>query len=64
MSTNIPVHAGIARFNTPSPQPTHLSIQGKQPQRVLKDDASGYVAPVFEGREKQMEIGKWLFLVT
>lgn len=57
MSTNVPVHAGIARFNTPSPQPTHLSIQGKQPQRVLKDDASGYVAPVFEGREKQMETG-------
>lgn len=54
-STNLGTHADIARFNTPSPHPTHLSIQGKHNQRVLKDDASGYVAPVFEGREKQME---------
>jgi glutamate dehydrogenase len=54
-TTNLEARAGVARFNTPSPHPTHLSIQGKQAQRVLKDDASGYVAPVFEGREKQME---------
>lgn len=55
---NLGTHADIARFNTPSPHPTHLSILGKQAQRVLKDDASGYVAPVFEGREKQMETGE------
>ncbi|KAL7267904.1 NAD-dependent glutamate dehydrogenase [Rhizina undulata] len=44
-----------ARFKTPSPQPTHLSVPGHNP-RVLKDDASGYVTPVFEGKEKQMEL--------
>jgi len=58
-SSTLAAHAGINRFNTPSPHPTHLSI-GVHNQRVLTDDASGYVAPVFEGKEKQMELGKFL----
>lgn len=57
-SSTLAAHAGINRFNTPSPHPTHLSI-GVHNQRVLTDDASGYVAPVFEGKEKQMELGKF-----
>ncbi|KAF8424978.1 Glutamate/Leucine/Phenylalanine/Valine dehydrogenase-domain-containing protein [Tirmania nivea] len=42
-----------ARFNTPSPNPTHLSLSGKG--RIASTDATGYVTPVFEGKEKQME---------
>lgn len=34
---------------TPSPQPTHLS------QKILKEDDTGYIAPVFEGKSKQMD---------
>ncbi|KAF8455771.1 glutamate/leucine/phenylalanine/valine dehydrogenase [Kalaharituber pfeilii] len=41
------------RFNTPSPKPTHLSI-GKS-NCIASKDAAGYVTPVFEGKEKQME---------
>ena len=57
-SSTLAAHTGMNRFNTPSPNPTHLSI-GVHNQRVLTDDASGYVAPVFEGKEKQMELGKF-----
>lgn len=46
------------RFNTPSPQPIHLSVGWKHNQHVLKDDASGYVAPAFEGKEEQMKSGR------
>ncbi|KAF8428896.1 Glutamate/Leucine/Phenylalanine/Valine dehydrogenase-domain-containing protein [Terfezia claveryi] len=45
--------ASDARFNTPSPNPTHLSLGGKG--RIASTDATGYVTPVFEGKEKQME---------
>ena len=41
----------------PSPQPTHLSVPGASPHRVLHEEGSGYVAPVFEGKEQQMEQG-------
>lgn len=44
-----------ARFNTPSPNPTHLSLSGKD--RIASTDATGYVTPVFEGKEKQMDEG-------
>lgn len=41
---------------TPSPQPTHLSVPGRQPDdHVLHETGPGYVAPKFEGRAKQME---------
>ncbi|KAI9812051.1 MAG: NAD-dependent glutamate dehydrogenase [Pycnora praestabilis] len=39
----------------PSPQPTHLSVPGANYHRVLHEEGPGYVAPKFEGREKQME---------
>ncbi|MCJ1309347.1 NAD-dependent glutamate dehydrogenase [Agyrium rufum] len=39
----------------PSPQPTHLGVPGISPHRVLHEEGPGYVAPVFEGREQQME---------
>jgi glutamate dehydrogenase len=43
----------------PSPQPTHLSVPGSNPaslqSHVLSETGSGYVAPKFEGKEKQME---------
>ncbi|KAF7185776.1 NAD-specific glutamate dehydrogenase [Pseudocercospora fuligena] len=39
----------------PSPQPTHLSVLGAIPHRVLHEKGSGYVAPKFEGKEQQME---------
>jgi glutamate dehydrogenase len=39
----------------PSPQPTHLSVPGALPHRVLHEKGSGYVAPRFEGKEQQME---------
>ncbi|KAL1958067.1 hypothetical protein VTO42DRAFT_5107 [Malbranchea cinnamomea] len=38
----------------PSPQPTHLGIPGGT-HRVLSEEGPGYVATVFEGKEKQME---------
>jgi hypothetical protein len=41
----------------PSPQPTHLTVPGNAP-RILQDQSTGYVAPKFEGKEKQMEEGK------
>lgn len=40
----------------PSPQPTHLSVPSSH--RVLQETGSGYVAPKFEGKEKQIEEGK------
>ena len=42
----------------PSPQPTHLSVPGSSYSRVVPDQGSGYVAPKFDGKEKQMELGK------
>jgi len=39
----------------PSPQPTHLGVPGGAQPRVLQETGSGYVAPKFEGRERQME---------
>ncbi|KAF1810836.1 NAD-specific glutamate dehydrogenase [Eremomyces bilateralis CBS 781.70] len=44
----------------PSPLPTHLSIPGTPgtpggPTRILHEKGSGYVAPTFEGKEKQKE---------
>ncbi|EME42299.1 hypothetical protein DOTSEDRAFT_73208 [Dothistroma septosporum NZE10] len=39
----------------PSPQPTHLSVPGALPHRVLHEKGSGYVAPKFEGKTQQME---------
>ncbi|KAF2195373.1 NAD-dependent glutamate dehydrogenase [Zopfia rhizophila CBS 207.26] len=41
----------------PSPQPTHLNVPGSghSTPRVLPQEGSGYVAPKFEGKEKQME---------
>lgn len=41
----------------PSPQPTHMSIPGPSPHRVLHEEGSGYVAPKFEGKELQMDQG-------
>lgn len=45
----------------PSPQPVHLSLPNGFPHRVLHDQSPGYVAPRFEGKEKQMEQGGWTF---
>jgi glutamate dehydrogenase len=39
----------------PSPQPTHLAVPGHSTPKVLPQEGSGYVAPKFEGKEKQME---------
>lgn len=45
--------ASDARFNTPSPTPTHLSLGGKI--KIASTEVTGYVTPVFEGKEKQIE---------
>ncbi|KAK3674450.1 NAD-dependent glutamate dehydrogenase [Recurvomyces mirabilis] len=37
----------------PSPQPTHLGVPGQT--HVLQETGSGYVAPKFEGKSKQMD---------
>lgn len=39
----------------PSPRPVHLSLPNGSHHRVLPDQSPGYVAPKFEGKEKQME---------
>ncbi|KAF2495342.1 NAD-specific glutamate dehydrogenase-like protein [Lophium mytilinum] len=39
----------------PSPLPTHLNVPGAASPRVLPQEGSGYVAPKFEGKDKQME---------
>ncbi|KAM0718013.1 hypothetical protein Q7P37_006345 [Cladosporium fusiforme] len=41
----------------PSPQPTHLGVPGtaSPTPHVLQETGSGYVAPKFEGKPKQME---------
>ena len=42
----------------PSPQPTHLGVPGaNQQHRILEETGSGYVAPKFEGKDRQMEDG-------
>lgn len=40
----------------PSPQPTHLSVPSAS-HRVLHEEGPGYVAPIFEGKEQQMDQG-------
>jgi glutamate dehydrogenase len=43
----------------PSPQPTHLSVpNGGSHHRIIHDQSTGYVAPKFEGKERQMEQGE------
>ena len=42
----------------PSSQPTHLSVPNGNHHRILTDQSPGYVAPKFEGKEKQMEQGR------
>ena len=42
----------------PSPQPTHLSVPGTGQYRILHEEGPGYVAPKFEGKELQMDLGK------
>jgi glutamate dehydrogenase len=37
---------------TPSLQPTHIAASIK----ILKEDATGYIAPAFAGKERQMEL--------
>lgn len=44
----------------PSPQPTHLSVPGPSQLKVLQEEGSGYVAPKFEGKELQMDLGMQL----
>lgn len=39
----------------PSPQPTHLNVPGSSSISRMVTEGSGYVAPKFEGKEKQME---------
>ncbi|KAI9885843.1 MAG: glutamate dehydrogenase (NADP(+)) gdh1 [Watsoniomyces obsoletus] len=39
----------------PSPQPVHLSVPNGTHHRVLPDQSPGYMAPKFEGKERQME---------
>jgi glutamate dehydrogenase len=51
---------GQSTQRNPSPLPTHLSLPGSghSTPRVLPSEGtagSGYVAPTFEGKEKQME---------
>lgn len=50
---------GVAGAETanPSPKPTHIAWS--HTQRILKDDTPGYIAPAFEGKEKQMEKGEF-----
>lgn len=48
-SLSVPTN-GIPK--APSPQPTHIAWTGS---KVLQDETSGYIAPAFEGKEKQME---------
>ena len=43
----------------PSPQPTHLSVPGSSQHRILHEGDSGYVAPKFEGKELQMDQGRF-----
>ena len=42
----------------PSPQPTHLAVPGSS-SHILPEEGSGYVAPKFEGKELQMDQGKF-----
>lgn len=39
----------------PSPQPTHLNVPGASQHQVVRETGSGYVAPKFEGKQKQMD---------
>ena len=42
----------------PSPQPTHLSVPGPAHHMIPHEEGTGYVAPIFEGKERQMEEGR------
>jgi glutamate dehydrogenase len=42
----------------PSPQPVHLGLPGQH--RVLTEEGSGYISAKFEGKQEQMEKGKFL----
>ncbi|KAK8206798.1 NAD-dependent glutamate dehydrogenase [Zalaria obscura] len=56
-------HVLHSQDRLPSPQPTHLSVpglstpngSGMHTPRILQETGSGYVAPTFEGKDKQME---------
>lgn len=48
----------------PSPLPTHLSIPGPSNYRVLREEGPGYVAPRFEGKEQQMEEGRFFLVLA
>lgn len=40
--------------------PTHIGLPEKNAHfRVLKENTSGYVAPVFAGKDQQMEQGNY-----
>lgn len=49
--------SSIVTDRKPSPQPTHLNVPGaRTPEdHIVHESGSGYVAPKFEGKEKQME---------
>jgi len=43
------------------------SINGKldatdSTHKIRREDATGYIAPAFEGKEEQMTLGSWIFL--
>ena len=44
----------------PSPQPTHLGAPGQSPHRILHEEGPGYEAPKFDGKDMQMDQGKYL----
>ncbi|KAL8675294.1 MAG: hypothetical protein Q9168_000323 [Polycauliona sp. 1 TL-2023] len=48
-------HAIRTPGRQPSPQPTHLGVPGPGQHRLVQEQGSGYVAPVFDGKEHQMD---------
>ena len=48
----------------PSPQPTHLSVPGASQHRILQEEGPGYVAPKFEGKDLQMDQGKYMLRLS
>lgn len=54
-----------ALAQSPMPSPTHLGAPGtSSPHRVLSEEDPGYIAAKFEGKQKQMEQGEFLLLVS
>ena len=51
VEASLPPVSITAPSSTPSPAPSHLS------QKILEEDATGYIAPTFEGKAKQMKLG-------